>query len=130
MPSPSESGPLKRLLISDADVEASLSEFLEPFIRIHEAEVSPLQPYHDLAEEAKILVFLAAVKALAILGRTGTDRIKPKPLAQMCMVNYSSTRVYLRKFVDERIIGQDKNGYFLPHGAIHKLKAKVNEVKS
>ena len=117
---------LEKLFIDEEEVSRDLLyDILAPYIRFSKKtnDIIPTRDFLKLKTDQKILVTLAAIKALFVLGKRDDDKIAPKELEKLTGIKGNTLRPVLKNLYDQRIILKDpEGGYYLPPMSIPTVK--------
>jgi hypothetical protein len=117
--------PLSKLFIEEGKLdEQLLTQLLESYVKIIRSTGELLfeEQYWKLNQSGKIAVIILAQKALARLGKTETDKIKPKEISNKYGIPGGTVWPTLRVLEKQGLLKSEKGEYFVPNHALLKFK--------
>lgn len=120
--------PFERLVVDDSqDADSNvLANMLEPFVVFIRSTKAMefTQNFHELGNDSKILLLLAASKARAKIFKT-EEKMKPKEIIKTQIMPEGSVKTTLKKLLKKGKIKTDGAGYFIPGYLISALSRKI-----
>lgn len=124
--------PFEKLIVDESEADMQkLSDLLENFvIFVRSSKTMEFLPaFHKLPNDLKILVVLAASKAMASIFSV-EEKISPKNIIDLDIAPEGSIKGTLKKLFDGKEIRSKDQKYFLPNYKIPDLEEKLEEYKT
>lgn len=123
---------LDELVVSGAELDRELvATILKPFVRIDRetCAIIPQDRWESLTVQRKVLVFLAARKAMRALDfGIAREECSPMEIEAATGVRGGTLRSALKRLADRRTIDKRQNGgYYVPNWALQRVKAALIE---
>lgn len=121
---------LDELFVDGNEIDKKLvAEILSRYIRIDKTtfEIRPLPAWNSLKENTKILLYLAARKAMIAHGlKIGEEPASNTEIINNTGLNKNTVNPALRRFIMEKILSQTKEQkYFIPNYAMETVKNRI-----
>lgn len=117
---------LEELLISGKEMDQQLvASILKPFLRIDKdsAGIIPQEPWQKLTNEARVLLFLIARRAMKALELPIEDETAgPIDIEKEIGIKGGSLRPILKRLSGQRILSKSHGRYFVPNYSIQRIK--------
>ena len=118
---------LEELVVSGKEIDRQLAaSILKPFLRIDgdTATIIPQERWQRLTNEAKVLLFLTARRAMKALELPIEDETTaPIEIEKETGIKGGSLRPILKRLSDQKVISKSPQGrYFIPNYSIQRIK--------
>jgi len=129
----SENNPLRELLVNESqpiDLQ-ELAKILKAYVVINEnsKKIDFFESFHNLSNELKILIILAASKARSILLKT-EEKLSPTEIIGLDVMPEGSVKGTLKKLLESHEIKSERSKYSLPNYQIRQLVSRLNSEAS
>lgn len=118
---------LEKLLVNGKEIDRQLvANILKPFLQIDRdtASIIPQEPWQKLTNEARILLFLIARRAMKALELSIEDEAAaPIEIEKETGIKGGTLRPTLKRLSDQKVISKSSHGrYFIPNYSIQRIK--------
>ncbi len=122
---------LEELVVDSREIDRELvATFLFPYLRIDRATagVIPMPAWALVPNEARVLLFLVARKAMRALGISELDGAPPLEIERATGIPGGSVRPALKRLLKARLVQRDiAAGYIVPNHAMVRARSYVRQ---
>jgi hypothetical protein len=122
---------LEELVVDSRELDRELvATFLLPYLRIDRATagIIPMAGWAEVPNEARVLLFLVARKAMRALGFRDLDGASPLEIERATGIPGGSVRPALKRLLKARLVERDiAAGYIVPNHAILRARGYVRQ---
>lgn len=122
---------LEALFVSGKEIdEGLLLKILSPFLRIDQdsSSILPNEQWLKVSNEAKIILFLVARKAMRVRGLSiDNEGASPSEIEKETGLKGGSIRPRLKSLFEQKIVNRTEDGrYFVPNYSLVRIKTLID----